>query len=183
MALFIIGCEIAFWVFVLAGLTCRYIFRMKKLGAVLLYCTPLIDLVLIAASVMDLRNGATANFTHSLAAIYIGVSVACGHRMIKWADAKFAYRFAGGPKPPARPKYGAAHARYELNGWLLHLLSCAIGCAVLYGMIVIIADSARTGTLLQTIRIWSIILGIDAIISLSYSFWPKQAKGAAANRD
>lgn len=179
MPFFIIGCEIAFWVFVLAGLTCRYIFRMRKLGAVLLYCTPLIDLVLIAAAVIDLRNGATADFTHSLAAIYIGVSIAWGHRMIRWADVRFAHRFAGGPKPLPKPKYGAERARHELTGWLLHLLAFAIGAGLLYGMIVLAGDSVRTGTLQDTIRIWSIIVGIDAVISLSYILWPKQAKGTA----
>ncbi|UQZ36425.1 hypothetical protein C2I18_24565 [Paenibacillus sp. PK3_47] len=182
MAFFIIGCEIAFWVFVLAGLTSRYILRMKKLGAVLLYCTPLIDLVLIAASIIDLRNGATADFSHSLAAIYIGVSVAWGHRMIAWADARFAYRFAGGPRPPARPKYGAERGRYEWTGWLLHLLAFSIGVGLLYGMIAITGDAARTGTLQDTIRVWSIIVGIDAVISISYIIWPKQAKGTV-NKD
>lgn len=180
MALLIVGCEIAFWVFVLAGLTCRYILGHKKLGAYLLYCTPLIDLVLIAAAVADLRNGAEATFAHSLSAIYIGVSIACGHRMIKWADERFAHRFAAGAKPVPRPRYGSAHARNEMIGWLLHLLAYAIGSAVLYGMILITDDPDRTVNLSSTFRIWSIIVGIDALISLSYTLWPKQAKGTAS---
>ncbi|MEK5028923.1 hypothetical protein [Paenibacillus sp. FSL M7-1046] len=179
MALFIIGCEIAFWVFVLAGLTFRYILRKKQIGAILLFCTPLIDLVLIAVAVIDLRNGAEATFMHSLSAIYIGVSIAWGHRMIKWADERFAYRFAGGPKPAPKPKHGTAHARNERIGWLLHLLAFAIGALVMYGMIVVTGDSSRTENLFETLKVWAIIVGIDALISFSYTFWPKQAKGTA----
>jgi hypothetical protein len=177
MALFIIGCEIAFWVFVLAGLAFRYILSKKQIGAILLFCTPLIDLVLIAVAVIDLRNGAEATFMHSLSAIYIGVSIAWGHRMIKWADERFAYRFAGGPKPAPKPKHGPAHARNERIGWLLHLLAFAIGALVMYGMIVVTDDSSRTENLFETLKIWSIIVGIDALISFSYTFWPKQVKG------
>lgn len=176
MAAFIIGCEAAFWVFVLAGLSFRYILGQRKLGAVLLYCTPLIDLALIVATVLDLRSGSTATFAHSLSAIYIGGSIAYGHRMIRWADDRFAYRFAGGTKPLPKPKYGPEHARYERIGWLLHLLAFAIGCSVLYGMVLMVGDAARTETLQRTISIWSLVLAIDFAISFSYTLWPKPVK-------
>ena len=39
---------------------------------------PLLDLVLLAATVLDLRAGSTATFVHGLAAAYIGFSVAFG---------------------------------------------------------------------------------------------------------
>ena len=99
---FIIGCEILFWVFVLAGLSARYLLGLKRTGGIL-RCTPVIDLLLIAVTIIDLRGGAEAGFMHGLAAVYIGVTIAFGHRMIQWADARFAHRFAGGKKPePAR---------------------------------------------------------------------------------
>ncbi|MGO4184571.1 hypothetical protein AB4Z17_25660 [Paenibacillus sp. TAF43_2] len=177
---FIIGCEIGFWLFVLIGLLCRYIFRLKKLGAIFLIATPLIDLALVIATIYDLRGGATATFAHSLAAIYIGVSIAWGHRMIKWADERFAHRFAGGPAPARKPKYGEDHARYERNGWLHHLLAWVIGAAILYGMILMVGDAVRTEVLFNTLRLWSIILVIDFVISFSYSLWPR-AKKAESN--
>jgi len=173
---FIIGCEIGFWLFVLIGLLCRYIFRLKKLGAIFLIATPLIDLALVIATIYDLRGGATATFAHSLAAIYIGVSIAWGHRMIKWADERFAHRFAGGPAPARKPKYGKDHARYERNGWLHHLLAWVIGAAILYGMILMVGDAVRTEVLFNTLRLWSIILVIDFVVSFSYSLWPRTKK-------
>ncbi|WP_189026792.1 hypothetical protein [Paenibacillus albidus] len=173
---FIIGCEVAFWVFVLAGLTFRYILKQPRIGAVLLYSTPVVDLALIVATVLDLRAGTPANFAHSLSAIYIGASIAFGHSMINWADVRFAHRFAGGPKPAPKPKNGAAHARNERIGWLKHLLAYIIGAAVLYGMILFVDDAARTASLSNTIRYWAIILGIDFLISFSYTLWPKTAK-------
>lgn len=173
---FIIGCEIGFWVFVLAGLICRYILRWKKVGALLLLCTPLIDLALVIAAVYDLRGGAEASFAHSLAAVYIGVSIAFGHRMIKWADERFAHRFAGGPKPAGKPKYGQAHAHYERIGWLHHLVAWVIGAAILYGMVLLVNDESRTAVLFNTLRLWSLILGIDFLISFSYTLWPRKEK-------
>lgn len=182
MTAFIIGCEFAFWIFVLAGLICRYLLKWRTVGAVLLIGTPIIDLALIVATVIDLRSGATSTFVHSLAAVYIGSSIAFGHGIMKWADARFAYRFAGGPEPEAKPKYGPAHAAHERQGWLKHLLAFAIGCAVLYLMILLVGDPARTESLSGTISVWAIVLFIDFIASFSYTFWPKQPKGAVEKK-
>ncbi|WP_201008554.1 hypothetical protein [Paenibacillus glycanilyticus] len=172
----IIGCEIAFWVFVLAGLACRYLLRRRTLGAVLLACTPVVDLVLLAATAYDLHQGGEASFIHGLAAIYIGVSIAFGSRMIRWADIRFAHRFAGGPPPEPKVKHGAVHARNERTGWLLHLLAWSIGCALLLGIIAWIGDETRTASLMSVIQRWSIVLAIDFLISFSYTLWPRKAK-------
>ena len=72
----------------------------RRLGAVLLALTPAVDLVLLVASAIDLRGGATAFSWHGLAAVYIGVSVAFGPRIIAWADARFATRYVDAPRPP-----------------------------------------------------------------------------------
>ena len=173
---FIIGCEIGFWLFVIAGLVCRYPLRKKRLGALLLFCTPLVDLILVIATVADLRSGAVATTVHGIAAIYIGVSVAYGHRMIQWADVRFAHRFAGGPKPLPKPKYGLEHASYERRMWLLHLIAWGIGCLVLYAMILIVGDASRTESLMGTLRLWSVIVGIDFLYSFSFTLWPRKAK-------
>ncbi|PYI52651.1 hypothetical protein [Paenibacillus flagellatus] len=179
IAALIVGCEIAFWLFIVAGLACRYLFKMRKTGALLLLCTPVIDLALLAATVVDLRNGAEAGTAHGVAAIYIGVSIAFGHRMIRWADERFAYRFAGGPPPAKKPKHGREHARAERVGWLHHLLAWAIGCAVLYGMVWLTGDADRTDSLVKLARLWSLVLGIDFLISFSYTLWPRKGKETA----
>jgi len=170
----IVACEIGFWVFVLAGLFCRYLLGARTLGAVLLASTILIDLALLAFTVVDLRNGATADFFHGLAAVYVGVSVAFGRNMIRWADERFAHRFAGGPKPVPKPKYGAEHARHERRMWAKHLLAWGIGSALLYGMVVLVNDFSRTKELLLMIGRWAIVLFIDFFWSFSYTIWPRK---------
>ncbi|MBD8006966.1 hypothetical protein [Bacillus norwichensis] len=172
----IIGCEIGFWIFVIAGLFTRYMLKRKKLGGYLLLCTPIVDLILIAATVVDLKNGAVADIFHSLAAIYIGVTVGFGKRMIHWADERFAYTFAGGPKPKKAPRGGKEHARNERNGWYRHLLSWVIGCSLLLAMTAFVGDSSRTKALLDFIPRWGFFLAIDFIWSFSYTLWPKKDK-------
>src|SRR5437899_3014186 len=102
----LVACEIGFWVVLAAGLLLRYPLRRPRAGAVVLACVPLVDLVLLGATVADLRSGATAGVRHGLAAVYIGFSVAYGHSAVRWADGHFRHRFAGGPKPQGPPKYG-----------------------------------------------------------------------------
>lgn len=175
----IIACEIGFWIFVLAGLGARYLLKKKKLGAFLLICTPVVDLVLLAATVLDLKNGATATMVHGIAAIYIGISIAYGHSMIKWADRHFAHRFANGEKPPKKAKYGAEHAKREREGWLRHLLAWGIGAAFLVAIILYINNGQQTDQLFKTLQIWTLVLGVDFLISFSYTLFPKklEAKG------
>lgn len=110
MIALIIATEIAFWLFLLAGLIARYTLRRPGLGMALLVATPFVDLILLAATVVDLRGGGDASVPHALAAVYIGVTVAWGHRMIRWADARFAHWFAGGPAPERPPRQGRLHA-------------------------------------------------------------------------
>jgi hypothetical protein len=96
--------------------------------------------------------------------------------MIKWADDRFAYRFAGGPAPKRPPKYGIEHARHERHMWYLHLLAWTIGSLILYGMILLVGDADRTMSLYGMIIRWGIVLLIDFIWSFSYTFWPRKEK-------
>lgn len=176
IGVFILAGEVAFWIFVLAGLVCRYLLGQKRLGVALLVMTPVVDLALIAATVIDLRTGASASFFHGLAAIYVGVSVAFGSRMINWADERFAYRFAGGPPPSRPPEHGAQQARYYRRGWYRHLLAWCIGSALLCGMALLSADPASAESLLGRAGLWAFILAIDFVWSISYTLWPTKAK-------
>lgn len=173
---FIVACEVAFWAFVLAGLVARYLLRRPKLGVALLLMTPVVDLVLVAATVIDLRAGAQADLFHGLAAIYVGVSVAFGSRMIGWADERFAHRFAGGPPPQRPPKYGPEHARREREGGYRHLLAWSIGSILLFGMSWLVGDPVTTDSLLGRAALWSFILAIDFVWSFSYTLWPRKSK-------
>ncbi|MDA7027534.1 hypothetical protein PJ311_13160 [Bacillus sp. CLL-7-23] len=174
VGLLIIACEIGFWVLILLGLCFRYIFKMKKMSLLLLALTPVLDLILLIATGVDLYHGAKANVVHGLAAIYIGVSIAFGSRMVRWADVRFAYRFAKGPKPEKGPRFGKEHAQKERAGWYRHFLAWLIGTPILGGMHLFIGDFARTQPLIQTAFMWSVILAADFLYSFSFTLFPRK---------
>ncbi|MNC64555.1 hypothetical protein D3C75_1147710 [compost metagenome] len=96
--------------------------------------------------------------------------------MIAWADSRFRYYVAKQGDKPAK-LYGFAYSRDYLKGWVLHLLAYAIGCGLLLAMVYMVQDSSRTEALDQIIRLWSVVLGIDLIIAVSYFVWPPKAPG------
>lgn len=172
----IVICEVAFWVFILSGLVARYALRRPGLGAALLVLAPVIDVILLALVAIDLLGGGTASWHHGLAAIYIGVSVAYGKRMIDWADARFRYRFADG-SPPER----LTGTRYSMKCWgdvLRTAVAMGIAAAILGAIILLVGDPERTAALSGYFGILGIILAIDFIWALSYTVWPKPASAA-----
>ncbi|MFF0312626.1 hypothetical protein ACFYSC_34800 [Streptosporangium sp. NPDC004379] len=172
----IIGCEIGFWVLLGLGLVTRYLWRMRRLSTALLIGVPLLDVVLLAASVIDMRGGATADWRHGLAAAYLAYSIVFGHRTVKWADAKFAHRFAGGPEPWKPPAGGMARARYEWGIWFRIVLACGIACGLLLGLAWIVGDPSRTAALNDFMLSLPRIILIALIWPVSYTLFPKKAK-------
>ncbi|MGM9921637.1 MAG: hypothetical protein ACI33O_10350 [Bhargavaea sp.] len=177
----IIAVEIGFWVFIAAGLVTRYLLGRKRLGMLLLAMTPVLDLTLLIATTYDiLANNATATAAHGIAAIYLGVSLTFGKRMIRWADERFRYHIMKiGPKPVKR--YGYDHARYELSGSLLHVLAWILGGGYLFFLIYLAGNPEQTETLLQILKVWTLVAAIDVALSLSYFIWPRKAKTDSAH--
>ncbi|MCY8909071.1 hypothetical protein P8907_11050 [Bacillus atrophaeus] len=171
----IIGCEIAFWVVIALGLVTRYVFKRNKLGFLLLALTPVIDLILLITTSVDLYRGAAATQAHAIAAVYIGISVAFGKSMIQWADERFQYYVNKQGTKPAK-RFGMDFAKHYAKSLLRHTLAYLIGAGLLAGMIYFINDPSRTEALSGILKLWTIVLGIDAIITISYFIWPKKAK-------
>lgn len=144
----IVACDIGFWLILGAGLVTRYILRRNRLSAVLLICTPIVDVILLTATAIDLRNGGTASFVHGLSAAYLGFSVAFGHSLVRWADQRFAHRFAGGRPPVKPPKYGRAKLRYEWREWGKCLLAWAIASGILLLLAFVIGRPEQNEALL-----------------------------------
>jgi hypothetical protein len=165
----IVAAEIGFWVLLAAGLATRYALARPRLGAALLASVPLVDLILLVATVIDLSRGGTANFTHGLAAAYIGVSIAFGHSMIRWADQRWAHRFAGGPPPWRPPQDGRERVRYEWREFGKAAIAWAISSGLLVAAIVIVGDAERTEALEGWIVRLSIILAIWSIWPISHT--------------
>jgi hypothetical protein len=145
MAAVIAAGEIGFWVFIAAGLAVRYVLRARRASAVVLAVVPLVDVVVLVATAIDLAGGAKANFTHGLAAVYLGFSVVFGPGMVRWADERFAHRFAGGPPPPKRQ--GSEKARHEWREWVKCLLACGLAAVVLLAAIFAIGEPDRVAPL------------------------------------
>ncbi|MEU8228072.1 hypothetical protein AB0C12_00560 [Actinoplanes sp. NPDC048967] len=173
MIALIVACEIGFWVLLGAGLAARYLLRARRLSTALLVAVPLVDVVLLAATAVDLRRGGEAGFEHGLAAVYIGVSLAFGHQLTSWADQRFAHRFAGGPAPVRPPRTGRAHAARERRQWLRHLLAFAVAATVLAVLTLIVGDLSRTVPLWAVMAPWSVALVIDFIVAFSYTLSPR----------
>lgn len=173
----IIACEVGFWVAVLSGLVARYILGAGRLGTGLLLCAPLIDAVLLVAVTLHLSTGATASWHHGLAALYIGFSVTYGHRMVAWADTRFAHRFAGGPAPSRLA--GAEYTRRCWGDFLRTLGAALIAGGILAAMSWWIGDPNRT----EALTGWNGILGIAVVAefvwALSYTIWPRRPAPSA----
>lgn len=167
----IIAAEIGFWIVIILGLTLRYIFNFKKTGTFFLFLTPVIDLFLLIITTIDLLKGGDVTKYHAIAAIYLGVSIAFGKSMIRWADERFLYYIKKeGTKP--EKKTGYAYARNSLKGSFQHLFAYIIGAGFLLILIYLVNDADRSSILFDTLKVWSIVLGIDFIISISYFIWP-----------
>ncbi|WHP16702.1 hypothetical protein [Cellulomonas sp. ES6] len=139
VAALVVACEVAFWVFLGAAVVARYVLRRRRLSTVLLLCEPLLEVVLLVATVGDLLRGSEATWTHGLAALYLGFTVAFGKRTVHAVDAWVAHRFFGGPEPVRPPRRGPARVRYEWALWLRVLLAWAVACAVL-GVLLLVAQ-------------------------------------------
>ncbi len=168
----IVCCEILFWVFIVAGLIVRYGFRREKLGFRLMAMSPVIDIVLLVLTVLDLSRGSTATLAHGLAAIYIGVSLAFGKQMIAWADG--VYRRVILKEQVAKERI--SRARRERNGFYRHILAFLIGGALLGAMILWLGNTEQTESLLRTLQLWGLVLVIDGVISMSYTVFPARSK-------
>lgn len=178
----IAACEIGFWVLLAAGLATRYLLKMPRTGLALLLCEPLLEVVLLVATAMDLKNGADPNWTHGLAALYIGYTVGHGHRTVKWLDGHAAHRLGGAPPPPKPPRYGMARARHEGAVWLGTLTAAVVATALLQLAIWYVDDPSRVTSLESWRWVAWRTAGIHGLIALSYAIWPRKAP-AGESRD
>ncbi|GAA5135596.1 hypothetical protein GCM10023320_65350 [Pseudonocardia adelaidensis] len=156
----ILGCEVGLWVLLGLGLVARYLLRLRTLSTLLLAAIPLLDVVLVVAVTLDLLRGAEPRSVHGLAAVYLGFSVAFGPSIVRWADVRFAHRFAGGP-PPVRPAKGTPERVASLwREWSRVVVAAAIASAVLGALILFVATPEQSGQLSSWIsRLW-VVVGI-----------------------
>lgn len=61
-----------------------------------------------------------------------------------------------------------------MKGWISHVFAYLIGAGLLLGIIYLINEPSRTEALWNILRIWTLALGIDLVISSSYFIWPRR---------
>ena len=170
----IVVCEVGFWVLLAGGLALRYLARMPRTGAAVLLCEPLLEVVLLVVTAIDLKNGAEPDFRHGLAAVYIGFSATYGHYMVKWADGHFVHRFLKGPRPPKPPRYGMARAVHEWKLCARSVGAAAIAAGLLQCAVWYVGDDGQS----ESLHGWQVRMGavvvISVVIALSYTLWPKK---------
>ncbi|WP_425829526.1 hypothetical protein [Streptomyces fractus] len=177
----IVICEVAFWVLLAAGLVLRYWAKMPRASVAVLLCEPLLEVLLLVVTAIDLKNGAEPDWKHGLAAVYIGYSVALGHYTVKWVDVRVAHRFAGGP-PPSTPKYGVARAIHEWKLAARWILAAVIAMGLLQAAIWYVGPDGATDSLTQWQQRMLFLIAINVIIALSYTVFPKRAPAVTTNK-
>ncbi|MDT0269992.1 hypothetical protein RM844_27300 [Streptomyces sp. DSM 44915] len=175
----ILAAEVAFWVVLAAGLGARYVLRRRRLGGALLLGVPLIDVLLLTATAIDLRGGGEMTPAHGLAVIYLGFTVGYGHYLVRWADGHAAHRFGGAPRPAKPPRYGMARARHEWRLWRLTLLAVVISLLVAQLLRWFIAEETTTDGMAEVQYLMLRVLGIHGLVALVYTVWPKKPKSPA----
>jgi hypothetical protein len=160
----IVVCEVGFWVALAAGLAVRYGLRQHRLSLLLLLLSPVLDLVLLVVTTVDLLDGGRAGAAHGLAAGYLAGTVVWGHRILRWADERVAHRFAGGPPPWRPPKYGAARVRLEWAEWGRAVVFWALACGLLGAMTLVVGDAGRTSALTAWMGRYTLVLVIWFVV-------------------
>lgn len=173
----IVLCEIGFWVLLAAGLALRYAAKMPRLGAAVLLCEPLLEVVLLVVTAVDLKNGADPDWKHGLAAVYIGFTVGLGHSTIRWVDAWVAHRFAGGPPPVKPPKYGRARAAHEWRLAGRWMVAAATALVLLQAAVWYVGGDGDTGSLRAWQQKMLFVIGINLVIAVGYTLFPKRDPG------
>lgn len=177
IAAVIVMCEVGLWVLLGLGLALRYLFRWRLPSALVLWSIPLLDVVLVVATALDLRNGAEVGMIHGLAAVYLGFSVAFGPAIVRWADVRFAHRFAGGPVPVKPPRRGPGRRAHLMREWYRVVNAAAITSVTLLVLVFLFAAPEARESLLWWIgRVW-------CVVGLWYVFGPLWESGGRFRSD
>lgn len=172
LVLLVIACEIGFWVVLAAGLVARYPLRRPRLGGILLVCVPVVDLVLVTASVVDVARGTPPGFSHGLAAVYLGFTVAFGHSLVRWADVRFAHRYADGPAPVRGPRDGIAALPRELRDFGKAVLAAVIAGTVLLVLSLVAGSGVPPVTAWPGDALWSWMARIGVVLAIWFVTGP-----------
>jgi hypothetical protein len=87
--------------------------------------------------------------------------VVFGPSVIRWADARFAHRFAGGPQPAKVRRRGPERVRYEWHEFGKAVLAGAITSGLLGLGVLMVGDAERSRAL----------VGFELHLGVVLAFW------------
>jgi hypothetical protein len=174
----IVACDVLFWVLLSGGLAARYVAGRRRTGAALLLCVPLLDVVLLAATDISVRDGAEPSVWHGLSAAYLGITVVYGHSTLRWADRRFARRYGDAPEDVAPTPYGRQAVVAAWLSWLRFLLAYGICVALTAGLIALVGGVEKGAPMLVWLNPLTKILVYSAIWPLVTTFRPGRAPEA-----
>src|ERR1700742_842706 len=158
IAAVIVGCELGLWVLLGLGMVLRYLAGLRRTSTAVLAGIPLLDLILVIAAAIDLHRGADVGVVHVLAGFYLGSSLAFGPAIVRWADVRFAHRFAGGPVPRRAPKHGPERVAHLMREWYRVVGTVAIASLVLVVLILFfVAPADQAGLWWWIGRAWGVV--------------------------
>lgn len=152
--------------------------RRRRLSTALLLCEPVVEVVLLAATVADLLRGAEATWTHGLAALYLGFTVGFGRATVQRVDGWVAWRFFDGPRPPRVPSGGRERVLHEWRLWLGVLVSWVVAVAVLGLLLLLTDEPAQRDVLLGWAGRATVVLGVWFVAGPVWQLFADAAGGA-----
>ncbi|MFE6799171.1 hypothetical protein [Paenibacillus chitinolyticus] len=202
---FFIGGEAVFWGSIVCFLLLRYVWNYRKLSKVFILLFLLSDLWMAAIGYLDYRRTGQFETFQLVILIFLAYALFFGRGDLRKLDAFIAGKTAkwrGVPEnelpPPELKLTGAAHTRRELKNFSVHFILYAAVTAVLivtYGILpagslppepsgppalrLVLAGIVNHETTASVLKVWSIILAVDAAITLSYVIFPKKPKKTA----
>ena len=195
---FLVICgEVLFWVLTVVFVILRYWLRLEKVSLVFLVLVVTNELFAAGLAILDYaRTGVVGEFQIVMAA-FIVYAATVGKQDFKRLDAYLQRTVARwrGERTTPEPASSAntmhkeagspdrEHARKERRGFYEHLLVFVVGQAILFtiGESWLAAQFGGGATekpsgLMAAGRIWCVVLLVDGIWSLSYTFFPRQAR-------
>ncbi|MFG2772776.1 hypothetical protein [Streptomyces sp. NPDC048350] len=100
------------------------------------------------------------------------MTVAYGHRTVRWADAKFNRRFGGVAAPP-RPELSSREvASKAWKSWLRFLLTYVISVGMIFGLVVLVGTLDKSAPLLVWLHPLTKVLVYSLIWPIATTIWP-----------
>ncbi|WP_221566796.1 hypothetical protein [Alkalihalobacillus sp. TS-13] len=203
---FIVG-EIIFWGSVIGFLLVRYLFNLEKLSKYLIVIWLVSDIWLLMIGIIDYRNTGEFDTFQVVITAFLIYALTFGKNDFKKLD-RFIKRtikkLKGEPLEPedfSEQQYGMKHAVHQLKGLVIHVLLYAAVIFVLslnmpFRDFSTLFSSEGTGDTIdnlvrnglfehrvaaQVTGIWTLVVIIDILITLSYFIFPKTEKKKQKN--